>query len=663
MALDIGGLQTGGRDVGALQGTAASGQTVSGTTGGLILVRGGANPVIGNPVAGQVGGLIVIRGDSGARILGGAIAGTTGGRIVILAGTGGAVGTRIVGGAGGRIRVRGGVTGAVLLASARNLTVFYNGADISRYVLAPVRRSMQTSGGSKAACELRLTNRYGLLRPACGGEIIVYEGKDRFFAGVVDTTEEFSFSGTSGLIEITCRCVDYGALLDRLIIGRKYEISEGAIANVLLGHVWEDYLQGILTGVAAPSTWVGVQTFNWLTATEVFNQVAAAANLEWYVDFNRIARFVARGTGWAAAPFTITDNDGNWAEMRVTRSQARRRNRQGVRNSKDLKVLWTDTFHGDGITRVWVPMAELSAKPIIRVNGVDQVVTDLGTWNLAWDFYWLSRSVVQNTAHAALTPSDTLEVKYPSPLSYVAWSEDAADIAAHGLWEAIEEVKDVDTLDALQTIAAALLARGKTEPVTISFRTDKKGLVPGMLLTVNTTLPLCNSTLLVQQVESEEQGRKFFRHTVTASDAPLKTDISVWQKLIGKGTQAKDRVTEVIRFTLAETVEGAANPGLTVGAKQAVYVASKSGVARDCTLYFKTGGMTTAEVRIDLLKNGVSVFGTTKMVWPIGGGAVQTQYAFASDPLIVSKGDVFTLEVLAADAAAKDGVMELSVVG
>ena len=51
------------------------------------------------------------------------------------------------------------------------------------------------------------------------------------------------------------------------------------------------------------------------------------------------------------------------------------------------------------------------------------------------------------------------------------------------------------------------------------------------------------------------------------------------------------------------------------------------------------------------------------MVFQAGATAMVQRFKFVSTPLVVTKGDVFTIEVLEADSAAKDGTLELVVLG
>ncbi len=576
----------------------------------------------------------------------------------------------LVGQVGGIVYVRRGTTGAILPTTQRLITVFINGVNRTDQVGIGVTRSMQIGGGSKATCSFKLIQQPIAFRPVQGDEVVIYHRDGyRWFAGVIDNTSEYDYTGASALNELTVNCVDFGALCDRRIVGREYQPGEGQLASILFNQVATHFLDVfgityVYTG--DPGVALGDQVYNWITATQVFNGICEASGWEWRVDFYRNLYLFPADSGYIAAPFSIEDNDGNWIDMTVTQDSSKYRNRVGVRNSANTKPLWTDTFVGDSSQRIFQTMTPLRSKPRIRVNGVPQVVVDFSEIGLRpYDWYWLEpTSVVQNFAHAVLTSSDTITVTYPSALSYVAWAQDDAEIAANGLFEGIEEVKDVATGDALQAVADALLLRRKVRPITANPQTDRDGLEPGMGLVVNTSRPLVNDTLLITQVTSEEQGKSFFRHRVKAvnsANQAVSNEAAFLQKVVAGMAQPKDRVRQNIVFHVAETIEGFDNPGLTTGAKQAVRSSPCSGYISRCTLYFKSAETTptTADISIDVLMDGVSIFGATKMEWPAGATTLEVQTEFSADPLEVQAGDLFTIEVLTADPLAMDGILEV----
>lgn len=639
----------------------------------------------------QVGDLWI--GASGG---GQAISGTAGGQILISGGTGGellqgqVLGAINGGWAGGEILISGGAGGALIQASARNVTVFIAGQDRTSWVGIPIRRSMQV-GSAGGTLTFSINNHKKTdYRPSKFDEVLVYVGTYRFFCGIVDTYDETFYSGTSGYYELAVRCLSYGAMLNFVYVGRHYEVYNGTLLGIIMFDLVNKYLSpfGITWG-GQGSGWYQTDpippiTFNWDTFEQVCKGFDEMFSLDHYVDQWKVLRMFSYLNGLNPAPFQIATNNGLWRGMTVTRGGAYA-NEVGVRNSQDLGSVWTDEYTATAAQPTFIVSAELKAKPRVLVNDVAESVTDAGVYTQPWLWYWLPFSVVRNPLNP-LAGGENIKIKYPSSLSYVTWVRDDAEIVAHGKFQYLIESKDVLSRDQQVLLAQGELARRKADVTSIAVETDEIGLEPGQVLTVDTLRPLVSDDFLIESVDSEEYGlggesarasktaqvKGFFRHTVRASNAQLVrrgSGAALFGKLFDQARQPKDRVETPIGFTLAETVPGITNPGLTVGVPTgAVRRAPKSGVARQCSIYFRSSEtvLTTVDCIVDIYQNGTSIFpagDAAKMVWPAAVTAAQVNFIFVTDPLDVTEGDIFTIEVLQADAAAKDGVIELSVLG
>lgn len=561
-------------------------------------------------------------------------------------------------------------------------SIFIAGVDRSRYVRIPsLRRRAQIGGASRATLSFSLVDPTGAYRPSIDDEVIVYEGStSRFFSGGIERLSERFYNGTS-ISEIAVDCTDKGVICDRRVVGKYYSLFLGGVPTITISDIVTRFLDG--TGITydttgTPSVDLGEQLFNYCTVTEALNQIAEKCNAEWSVDWYSVLRMFEYDSGCGTAPVTITDNDGNFDAITVERARSSRRNRQGVRNSQSATAIWTDTVTATA-GQIAIPTTyALEVKPYVEMDGEVMTVAMFGSLGEeAFDFYYIENGVgIFTSPLNPLSGGEVVTIKYPSRLSVVAWAENAADIASHGKWESVADVKDVPDEDALQAIADGLLSRGLTEPVSVTLVSRRAGWAPGQLVTINVTTPPLDSTLLIESVDSEEvaaisAGRQapFFRHTIRARNSALDTarrGDTFFQKLITLSKQAVDRVSYHIGFTLAETIEGVTNPGLTTGVKLASRVADKDGTLRDCTLYFRSSATTptASRVVVDVYRNGVSIFPTGgQAIYPAGATEVQRVFIFATMPYRITKGDVFTLEVLEADSTATDGVLELVVYG
>jgi hypothetical protein len=345
-----------------------------------------------------------------------------------------------------------------------------------------------------------------------------------------------------------------------------------------------------------------------------------------------------------------------------------------VRNNIGRKLIWVDSYEAAADMVIFATTFALDYKPRITVEGVEKIVLEqLGIPHAEdWDFDYSPGSSHVNWNNVKTWPTGTVEISYPCGLSYVHWAEDAAEIAANGIYEVVEEVKDIADETSLDAYAAGLLARYKTLPVSLSFRTRVKGFEPGQLLTVVLTKPAINETLLVESVDSQEQfleGIPQFLHTVKASNSQWQQSGSpntYFGKLVERTKQPVDRASQTLRFNVAGTIKGVTNPGLVVGVAEGIATAHRDGVLGEIKVTFKSiedGTPITGPVTIDVYQNGVSVFGATKLALASGSQSSATQWVFAADPQPVAKGDQFTFEILTADAAAKDGALEIHIIG
>jgi len=546
-----------------------------------------------------------------------------------------------------------------------------------------ITRNMRLGGGSKATCRFTLTNKNGYYKPQQHDEVVIWRRTEsgtmaKWFAGLVDKLSEFDYSGTSGLNEITVDCVDYGALLSRVVVGREVQLYLGnepylialEIANRFFGQVGVTF--SFWQPRTVPAGALGDQIFNWMTGTEVMNHIASESGGDWRVDFDKNLYLFGASYGYAAAPFSLTQNDGNWRRLTVDTDYSRYRNRIYVKTSQSNRAMWTDTFTVAAGEFLWLTMAPLSAKPVVTVDGSPARVVDfeqIGTQ--PYDFYWLGTSLISNPASFPAAGT-VLEVSYPSPLSYVERVQDDDEIAAHGLFEGIEEVSDLPNRDAMLAYGQQILARRLNKPRTVHFETDRDGLEAGMRLVVNLTRPEVSGTFLITDVASSEVGKGiFFRHQVTAVDcaSQLNDQQSFQQQMITQARQPRDRITLHAVFQLAETIPGLENPGLQLdedSGQRAVLKSPGKGVGISCSIYFRNADATSVDCIVDVLKNGVSIFPSgdeNKMVWPAGSTEdtpPKLNYTFTEDPLEIAATDIWTIEVLQADPNAKDGTLDLS---
>lgn len=628
-------------------------------------------------------------------------------------GSGGIIGAAYVRGLAGIVSAEDmGTTGVVFRsfvgypgAPFTGLRVFIAGEERAAYVAAnSLRISKQI--GSRQTCNFTLYfAEEPTWRPSSDDEVIVYWGETRIFGGGIESTSERCYHGNLPVV-IDVACSDYGILCERRICGFYFGYwgMWTTEASLMVSNIVKWFMKG--TGIqyvdfpwTDPNRWenekVGPMIFNYIPVSEAITQICDAVNYVWTVDpYKNLRIFPKDNTAAPAAPCSLLDSDGSINEITMTTGRSLYRNRQGVKNSRALAATWMDEFPRDWYrwnvvypphTRctLYVTSFLMNVKPtvLVKYEGTDSFVEETVVsleereaglphdWVVILGSNLLYRSMSRDGLYAN---EDTIQILYPSPLPAITWEQDEAEIAAHGLVEAVEEVNDIMSITGARAYATALLARGKVKPTDLTIKTTRTGFEPGQILTVTTTRPPFNGEVMVDSVDIQEVGKAaFFWTTIRASNSQLQragSGIQYFERLIRKARKPIDRTTYHMVFTLAESIEGFINPGLTVGVKNCIRVAPKDGTLRDVTLRFKSvddGTPTQYDIVIDILQNGYSIFapGAEKVRFPANSRGTITQWKFSLEPLTISQGDIFTINVEEADSLATDGILDMTVYG
>ncbi len=621
------------------------------------------------------------------------VVGSTGISVPVTVGTG-SINSTVVGTDGIGTTVIHGTTG-IVMGSVIGIRVYINGVDRSDYIgEGSIRVSSTTNSRSTAAfCLINDGSRPHFV-PAIDDEVIIYDQTTRVFAGTIESFDDHAYYGRlPDLFEV--KCTDYGVLCDRRIANFFFTYAWAANAYTIISGLVYRFLDG--TGITfVPPTPVGVGpaytigfmpgiTAPAITVSEFLNNICKRINYDWRIDYWKNLHIFPKESGYTPAPFALDDTLGNHTELHVVSTRGQYRNRQGVKSSRIGLDIWTDIFPRDfyWFSQVWTPgqtifiwptTFPLFAKPIISLNGVEQLVGEMLPGDVLDEpeatFWFRKNTTGIYKAGSWIDPTaNTIEVKYPSILPPVVWMQDDAEIALRGKFEAVEDGKGVVSYnDALQ-LAAGMLARGKVIPINATWKTMRSGLEPGQSITIQSTYPAIDSSILIESVDLDEVGKSFFWASCKGSNSQLQKNASgasMLQRLIEKLNQPPEELKQVIRFTLAETIEGQENPGLSIGVKNCHATVKADGVLRSVTLKWKSvddGVPTVLPILIDVYVNGFSVFDPlNKLKWAPGQYGLLNHWRFSANPLPLLEGDSITVEVLMADSTAKDGILEITIV-
>jgi len=469
------------------------------------------------------------------------------------------------------------------------------------------------------------------------------------FGGVVDSTESEVFSGLGGFYETRVHAVGYGALLDRRVVAEIFKESDYGTVESIVTELVDRYFASLgvtYDGHSVSPNTVGTIMMNHLRGGDAMRKVCDQAGCDFFIDHDLTLQLISGSSvGLGAAPFAIEQDDGNWSRMVRSDVNARFWNSVVAKSTRTVEPVRRDTLEGDGATTVF----ELSAAFAL----LDEVGVEVTVDGDIEDDFTLDRAGIT----FAVAPADGAEiiVTSVSDIDNAKYAKDEASIAAVGEVQHLREVPDVPEGTSLQGFADAVLQEGLDAAPDLMIYTNRPELKPGHSLVVDANG--VDETTLVQSVDwSAASDGGFPRFTAKTSGRPKRqpTTNEVISRILAPRTGV-DRIANRIRFRLAETIVGDDNDGVVEGAPQNAFaVAENSGLARRAIIDFPEG---TGPVKVDVLKNGVSIFQAGGISW-LGSGACYTSL-FSAWPLPITIGDRFTLDVITGDATAKDGYLAI----
>lgn len=284
------------------------------------------------------------------------------------------------------------------------------------------------------------------------------------------------------------------------------------------------------------------------TVSEAIGQLAALSNFVWWIDDDRELFFKPRT--YAAAPFSVSASSANY------RSLAVRRTREDKVNSALVGIDWSQipltsqSFTGDGSTRIFTLSNRCGLLHSLTLDGQD---VDFGAWlaesDRAWYWQYGSTAIRQDVDDDVLTAANTLEVKYYQLGANTVLEEDSSDISStasqegsgSGRYQHYYERNLGQVQAALD--AQALIAAKKSIVTEIQYETDQQveplcvTLRPGQLQTIaNAARGISSASYLIREVSIVDVGGAWLKFTVKAiTGTALMSTADYWRAVAGVG--------------------------------------------------------------------------------------------------------------------------------
>jgi hypothetical protein len=453
------------------------------------------------------------------------------------------------------------------------IAVSIGGVDVTEY-LVPASANITRSKRGRSTASFELIDVTASYKPQIGQPVVITDGGTTFHGLVA--RPRFYRKDLTQLYGIQVECEDYAAIFNRRFVSRRYP------ANSLASEVIMDIFTSILAddgfdadNVEGFALITDELVFDHRSVTDAFNQVSDLTGEDWWLGGSAGKSLYFRSLlSSPAALFSITDDSENWRNLTVDFDSSNYRNRQYVRAGKPLTTgAITDTFTGNGTQYFFTTRFPLVAAPTVTLDSAPQAVYEHGvdTPGQAGWYWFRNGGGVIHGQQIAPANGASLVVEYGSFASSVVMAEDAAEQAARaaieggsGIWEAIEDARDIDALDVALAYAQGVLDRHKEMPVTVSYETDTASLDPGMAQEITLTPEGIDGIFYVTQINSRaievpfRDTGHYFRHRVTlTSIRDQGDDLNWWRKQLSRGAaSAVDTSEPSTTITADYTVDG-----------------------------------------------------------------------------------------------------------
>lgn len=370
---------------------------------------------------------------------------------------------------------------------------------------------IQDGINERSVCSFLLIDVNGIYHADVGEPVEVRDDSNNLvFAGTVDEPEEAQPLGTS-VLDLAVQVVDWHQIADRRIVAETYENqAAGTIVNDIITKYLAD--EGITAGTVQNGPTIKRAVFNYYPASQCLDELSELTGYQWRINPDKSLDFFDRTTN--AAPWNITPDNTPIRNVRVRRNRENYRNRQHVRAGRDISVLQTREFAGDGKTKVWTVDLPIALEPTIKLNGAAKTVGIRGL-ETGFDFYWQKgeKEISQDNGAAALTSSDTLTIEYQGfyPIIVTADSPEAISDrqtveGGSGLYEHVEQRTDIDKQEAALEYAQGLLRRYARVGPVVYYDTFEPGLKPGQLQSINLPQHNIDDNFLISRVTTSDIG-------------------------------------------------------------------------------------------------------------------------------------------------------------
>jgi len=419
--------------------------------------------------------------------------------------------------------------------------IYISGENVTSNVKYDGFNIEQVLGSAQDACSITFISGD---KPIEGQEIIIENGIDRIFAGIITNPKENEKS--NNIVFYNIEAVDYTYQLDKKLVVEVYENTSASdiILDILSKYCTDFTSVGVILG--APN--IEYIKFDYIRPSDAFEQISEYVGWNWYVDYYKDIKFFEHYNAYA--PVTI-DSTTPIKKLAHNYNIQGLRNRVYVLGGKFLSDFQTFEYIGNGVQRIWV----LGHEPYSPSVMISEVPKTIGLENVddeaEFDYMYNQKEKFIRCSNQTSTPVNgaTVSFTYKYPMPVITMVEDIASQQAVSLiqgGDGVYEHKIVDdsliTIEAAEAAGQADLALHANPIVKGSFETEyiKKSGIDIDILEVtqsdfsNGTLVRLISTTEGLKLEDGISGQRRITYDISAVKEAINSKVS-WDVTVSEG--------------------------------------------------------------------------------------------------------------------------------
>lgn len=435
---------------------------------------------------------------------------------------------------------------------------------------------------SRSTASFSVVDEAGTAEYVRGQPVEIYDDDELLFAGVIESSDFDRYSPTNKRIHYV-RAIDWVYLADKRVIAKAYE-------NEYIGDIVRDIVDTILTHEGVTIDYIAHSTFlapthpvdyppestvhdgpvisqvafNYVRVSDALDSLAERAGYWWDIDHHK-KLFFTHKTAYHA-PFDIVPSICERGSIKVKNGNSRYRNVQYIRGARDITDPQTETRRGDGEAQSFFVGFKIAKVPTVEVsyNGSPFVPQTVGIRGLesGKQWYWSKGDnvITQEEYDAPLGSSDVIRITYQGEFDIIVTSSlpdqidsQAAIDGTSGIVEDVADETSITGRDAAFEAANSKLSKYGRPSKTLIFRTWRKGLRPGMLVTVR--LPghgLDGEQMLIESIRIIYQSNTFWYDVKAVSGPENKSWASFFGQIAARGLVLRENLQEEQIITTVE---------------------------------------------------------------------------------------------------------------